>query len=161
MIRNLQMEQFSLAYIRAVAAQSGYQVTRPEPDLDSVDGVLMASFGRRPRIEFQAKSTSRDVLRTDGIRFPIPVKNYNELRADTRIPRILIVVLMPQEIHQWIHQTTDELCLRHCAYWLSLEGQPSVSSTSSVSVTIPTTNIFDRAQLGDLMTRVDAGEALC
>lgn len=40
---NMQMEQFSLAYIRAVAARGGYQVTRPEPDLDSVDGILMSS----------------------------------------------------------------------------------------------------------------------
>ena len=161
MTRSLQMEQFSLAYIRAVAAQSGYQVTRPEPDLDSIDGVLMASFGRRPRIEFQAKATSRDILRADSLHFPIPVKNYNELRADTRNPRILIVVLMPQETHQWINQTPDELCLRRCAYWLSLEGQPSVSNTANISVAIPTTNVFDRAQLCDLMAKADAGEALC
>ena len=161
MIRNLQMEEFSLAYISAVAAQAGYQVTRPKVDLDSVDGVLMASFGRRPRIEFQAKATARDMLRADSLHFPLPVKNYNELRADTRTPRILIVVLVPQEKDQWVKQTTDELCLRHCGYWLSLEGSPAVPNTSSVSVAIPTTNIFDGAQLGDLMTRADAGEALC
>ena len=50
-----QMEQISLTYVRAVASQAGYQVTIPESDNDSVDGVLMAQFGRRPRIEFQAK----------------------------------------------------------------------------------------------------------
>ena len=55
MTPNLQMEQLSLAYVRAVAAGAGYQVSIPNPDVDSVDGVLASSMGRRPRIEFQAK----------------------------------------------------------------------------------------------------------
>ena len=161
MTLNQQMEQLSLAYIRAVAAEAGYQVTRPEPDIDSVDGVLMASFGRRPRIDFQAKATAQDILREDSLHFPIPVKNYNELRADTRTPRILIVVLMPREEHQWLSQTEDELCLRRCAYWLSLEGRLPVPNKSSVSIKIPTTNIFSRTQLCELMTKANAGRPLC
>ena len=44
MTPNLKMEQRSLAVIRAVAADAGYQVVTPEPDVDSVDGVLMARF---------------------------------------------------------------------------------------------------------------------
>ena len=161
MTLNQQMEQFSLAYIRAVAAQAGYQVTRPEPDTDSVDGVLMAGFGRRPRIEFQAKATSQDILREDSLYFPLPVKNYEDLRDDVLVPRILIVVLMPREEHQWLSQTEDELCLRHCGYWLSLEGQPAVSNRSSVSIAIPTTSIFGRTQLCDLMAKANAGRPLC
>ena len=47
---NEQKEQFSLAYIRAVAAQAGYQITKPELDNDSVDGTLIADCGRRPRL---------------------------------------------------------------------------------------------------------------
>ena len=161
MTRNQQMEQFSLVHIRAVAAEVGYQVTRPEPDTDSVDGVLMAGFGQRPRIEFQAKATAQDILRDGNLHFPLPLKNYNELRADTRMPRILIVVLMPQEKHQWVSQTEDELCLRRCAYWLSLEGWLPVPNTSSVSIKIPTTNVFGRTQLCDLMTKANAGRPLC
>ena len=77
MTPNLKMEQRSLAVIRAVAADAGYQVVTPEPDVDSVDGVLMASFGRRPRIEFQAKSTARDI--NTGRRPALPAANQ-ELR---------------------------------------------------------------------------------
>ena len=47
---NEHKEQFSLSYIRAMAAQAGYQITRPELDNDSVDGTLIADFGRRPRL---------------------------------------------------------------------------------------------------------------
>ena len=36
MTPNMQMEQRSLVVVRAVAADAGYQVVRPEPDVDSV-----------------------------------------------------------------------------------------------------------------------------
>ena len=161
MTPNWQMEQLSLAYIRTVAAKAGFQVTRPELDIDSVDGVLMADFGRRPRVDFQAKSTTRDVLGDDALHFPLPVKNYNDLRVDTRTPRILIVLLMPDDDARWVAQSEEELCLRHCAYWLSLEDRPATANTSSVTVQIPTTNIFSVDQLITLMGKVDRGESLC
>ena len=121
----------------------------------------MADFGRRPRVDFQAKSMTRDVLGDDALHFPLPVKNYNDLRADTRTPRILIVLLMPDDVARWVAQSEEELCLRHCAYWLSLEDQPATANTSSVTVQIPTTNIFSVDQLITLMGKVDRGESLC
>lgn len=154
---NLQMEQFSLAYIRAVAASAGYQMVRPEIDIDSVDGILMSNFGSRPKIEFQAKATARDIVRDGNVRFSLPIKNYNDLRIPTKVPRILIVVLMPQDPDQWVNQTEDELCLRHCGYWVSLEGRSTVTNTSSVSIDLPTTNIFNKEHLHDLMTKADTG----
>ena len=160
MTPNMQMEQFSLAYVRAVAAAGGYQVTRPEPDIDSVDGVLMSGLGRRPRIDFQAKATSQDLLQSGTIHFPLPIKNYDDLRAETRTPRMLIVMRGPGEDTDWLSQTDAELCLYHCAYWLSLAGRPSVQNTSSVTVHIPTANIFDRAQLDGLMNRANEGSPL-
>ena len=161
MTPNMQMEQLSLAYIRAVAADAGCQVTRPELDVDSVDGILMSSFGERPRIDFQAKATTQTVLRGNELHFPLPVKNYDDLRADTQSPRILIVLLMPQEESHWLHQTDEELCLRHCAYWYSLEGRPSKLNTYSVTVRIPVINIFNSQQLVDLMKKAERGDALC
>ncbi len=160
MTPNLQMEQRSLVVIRAVATDAGYQVVRPNPDVDSVDGILMASFGRRPRIEFQAKSTSRDMIQGDNLRFPLPVKNSEELRIASWTPRLLIVALMPGESEPWLSQTDDELCLRSSVYWLSLSGMPERSNTASVTVPIPTANVFDPAQLDALMSRAEAGSPL-
>ena len=160
MTPNLRMEQLSMSYVRAVASGAGYQVSRPEPDVDSVDGVLMASFGQRPRIDSQAKATYQNVLLGGVIHFPLPVKNYDDLRADTRTPRILIVMLMPGDDMDWLTQSDRELCLRHCCYWLSLAGRPSVQNTSSVTVQIPTANMFNRAQLDDLMAKANAGSPL-
>ena len=94
---NTMKERFSFAYIRAVAAHAGFYVDEPQVDRSSIDGVLRADFGRGPRIEFQAKATSQDILRENHLAFPLPIGNYKDLTQDAMIPRILIVVLMPQE----------------------------------------------------------------
>ena len=158
---NTQKELFSLSYIEAVAFEAGYQVTDPKRDRDSVDGILLADIGRRAEIHFQAKATSREVLRNGTIHFPIKKKNYDDLRVDVISPRILIVLLMPDDKALWLRQTDDELCLRHCAYWMSLEGEPDLPNTSNVTVHVPTANVFSSAQLTDLMERADRGDALC
>ena len=160
MMRNIRMEQLSLAYIRSVAAEAGYQVTRPEVDNDSVDGVLMSSSARRPRIDFQAKATARENIRADGLHFRLPLKNYNDLRADTRTPRILVVMVMPESESDWLTQTEEELCLRYCCYWVSLAGQPPRQNTSSVTVQIPVDNVFNKAQLEHLMAEANEGRKL-
>ena len=98
---------------------------KPQPTrtLDSVDGKLVSFTGMRPQIDFQAKATTRHAFGDGGIHFPLPIKNYDDLRADTRTPRILIVLLMrPDGDDSGLTQSADELCLRRCAYWLSLEG---------------------------------------
>ena len=161
MTPNMQMEQLSLAYVRAVAADVGYQVTRPEVDVDSVDGILMGSSGGRGRIDFQAKATTQDVLSGNELRFPLPVKNYDDLRADTLTPRLLIVLLMPRERGEWLQHSLRELCLRRCAYWLSLEDCPSTSNSHTVTVSVPARNMFDGGNLVGLMDKAARGEPLC
>ena len=158
---NTQKERFSLSYIQAVATRAGYVVEETRVDRDSVDGVLLADFGRRPRIEFQAKATSRDVVRGNNIHFPLSLKNYNDLRLDAINPRILIVLLMPQQVQEWVNQTDEELCLRHCAYWLSLEGRPETQNISNITVQVPLANRFDIEQLNDMMEKTATGGAPC
>ena len=158
---NLRMELLSLSYIRAVAADAGYQVTRPETDTDSIDGTLSSGVGRRAKIDFQAKASTRDLVHGNLIRFELPVKNYKDLRADTKDPRILILLLMPEDKGRWLEVDESELRLRKCAYWLSLEGFPETTNSSSVTVCVPTSNVFDQTQLNRLMDLSDAGEKLC
>ncbi len=162
MTPNMQMEQFSLAYIRAVASQAGYRIGTADPDWDSMDGILISDRGRRPRIEFQAKATGQDIIRRDGdLSFRLDVDNYDDLRdQEVMVPRILIVVRVPSDTEQWLSQEDSELCLRHCGYWISLEGRGSVSNRSKISIHIPTSSVFNREQLDSMMGRVERGEPL-
>ncbi|HYD67728.1 DUF4365 domain-containing protein [Azospirillum sp.] len=152
---NQRRSRFSLAYIQAVAAVAGYQVCEPPVDEESIDGTLMGREGRRPRLDFQAKSTGQNVLGTDTVAFPLSIKNYDDLRGDCLVPRILIVVVMPENESDWVVHSEQELALRHCGYWMSLCGMPSTDNLTSVTVHLPRLQTFDSASLRDIMTLVD------
>ena len=157
---NQMKSRVSIAYIEVVASQAGYQVTEIKMDNDSVDGTLVGDFGRRPRIDFQAKATARDLARNGEIRYPLPIKNYNDLRIDTITPRILIIMLMPDDPDDWLEQTDDALCMRHCAYWTSIRGAPDSANKESVTVYVPMANVFDRDRLVSMMRRAERREPI-
>jgi Domain of unknown function (DUF4365) len=54
----------------------------------------------------------------------------------------LIVFVMPEKEENWLTQETEQLVLRLCAYWFSLEGSPATKATTSVRVKIPQANVF-------------------
>ena len=157
---NTQKSRFSLSYIEAVASHAGFQVEEVRVDFDSVDGTLKADFGKRPRIEFQAKATARDVVRENNVHFPLSVKNYDDLRLEAINPRILIVLVMPESIDEWIIQSDEELCLRYCAYWVSLNGRPASTNQDTITVYLPLVNVFDSAQLTGMMENTERTGAL-
>ena len=156
---NDRKEQFSVAYMRAVAAVAGFSAQRPEIDKDSVDYNLAACDGdelrARPRLDVQLKCTAADILREHALRFPLSRKNYDDLRARTLVPRILLVVLVPTDISDWLLQSEDEMVVRRCGYWTNLSGAGATDNDSSVTVNVPRTQMFTPASLSELMRRID------
>jgi Domain of unknown function (DUF4365) len=157
---NTKKERLSLAYINAVAARAGYEALPTAIDIDSIDGVLRSTTGRRPQIDFQAKATSTDVVGDDDVTFDLSVKNYNDLRAETVNPRLLILFVMPSDEELWMSLSQDELVLRHCGYWLSLRGMPDTENSTKIKVRIPREQVFDVNQLTMLMGKAEAGPIL-
>lgn len=159
---NQQKEQFSIAYVHAVATVAGYTMNQPYVDDDSVDRALSAGGGggtaRRLRVDLQMKCTERNVLSEDSLRFPLRLKNYNDLRVeDVLVPRILVVVIVPPAVEDWLEPSEQELLLRHCAYWVSLRGMPAADNTASVTVTKPRSQVFSPGALIAMMQRVNDG----
>ena len=159
---NQQKEQFSITYVRAIAAVAGYSLYRPEIDNDSVDLGILSRGGTgkifSPRLELQLKCTARDVLENNSIKYPLIIKNYHDLRINSLVPRILVVVLVPEKITDWIKQTEDELCLRYCAYWVSLRGMPDTTNTTNVTIEIPRSNQFTPNALQTIIQRISFGD---
>ena len=151
---NQQKEQFSLAYIHAVAACAGYQYDEVR-DRASVDGQISSDQGLCPVLQFQAKATSTDVVRDRHVRYDLPVKNQNDLCVLTGVIKLLIVVTVPAEVGDWSTLSADELCLRGRGYWLSLRGQPPSNNPRTRTVHIPRTNTFTPDDLPELMRRVE------
>ena len=150
-------ERFSLAYINAVAARAGFEVLETQVDIDGIDGLIRSTVGRRPQIDFQAKSTSQNVLLDDKLVFPLSRKNYDELRAETVNPRILIVVLLPEKESDWLLVEESGLLMRRCGYWISLRDAPASENTTTVTINLPRTQMFSETQLTTLMSRAQIG----
>jgi hypothetical protein len=165
---NTQKEEFSYAYINAVASAAGFSFQIASRPLDQVGvdvtitGLVSPGSRRRTRLDVQVKCTSRDVIDSNNLRYPLDIKNYEELRNDypDDDPLILVVVLVPDNVDDWLHQSETELCLQHCAYWVSLRGQPATENQTTVTVYLPRQNIFTVNTLKNLMQRIATGESI-
>jgi hypothetical protein len=160
---NQQKEQFSNAHLRAVVAVAGYGVYKPEPDEDSVDWGIAARGGggsfRSPRLELQLKCAATDLEDGPVLRYRLKLKNYNDLRVeDLLVPRILVLVRVPEQMGDWLRQSEDEMALRHCGYWVSLRGRPETANASTVTIEVPRSQVFSVAALQGLMSRISAGD---
>jgi hypothetical protein len=69
-----------------------------------------------------------------------------------------VIVLVPERVTDWIKQTEEELCLRYCAYWVSLRGMPDTTNTTNVTIEIPRSNQFTPDALQTIMQRISFGE---
>lgn len=155
-----QMEAFSRAYVNAVAAAAGYAVYRPDVDNDSIDiGFASRSTAgkyKKPRLDAQLKSSTVPIDRARGD-FPLQIKlkNYDDLRVDhCIIPRILIVVVLPDVPTNWCQHNEDELAMRHCGYWVSLRGSSEAGAQVRPTVRVPRFQVFSPEGLRALMSRV-------
>ena len=111
----------------------------------------------RPQLDLQLKATVNLAAVTGHYRFPLRRRNYDLLRVETQVPRLLIVLDLPQDRDQWITITAEALLLRRRAYWLSLIGCEETQNQASVTVRIPTANVFDVDGLRSLMDRSRRG----
>jgi hypothetical protein len=156
------MEQFSKAYVKAVASVADCSIDWSTVDNDSVDGTLkrrtQTGTVRSPRLDIQLKSTYTDCVRDDDISYPLSIKNYNDLRSDNLlVPRILVVVVLPDDLADWTNHNEQELALRRCGYWLSLRGEPGTSNTGSKTVLLPRRQVFDVASLDAIFSNLGNG----
>lgn len=155
-------EQFSVAYVKAVAAVAGFyaQEARPSKDKDGVDLTISKrgymGVTQSPELDIQAKSHLGDVPSIDPWKYDLKTSSYNKLRATPyQVPRILVVVMMPKDVKEWLHHTPHhQLVLRRCAYWRYLVGEPETPNTSTVRIAMPLNQILDVDGLIRIMNNV-------
>ncbi len=162
---NHRKEEFSYAYAHAVASVAGYSLSLAPKlvDHDGIDVLFSARGGkgtvRSPRLEAQVKCTSQDVIKEDRIAYPLEIKNYNDLiGSDYHTARILIVLIVPKDVNQWLAHSEEQLAMKRCAYWTSLKNWPETTNDESVTVSIPRQNHFTPDALLSLMEIVGNGE---
>lgn len=164
-------EGLSRAYIQAVAHRAGLNLSLREFDY-GLDGTFhevtrVAEPDGRARyresgfkIDFQAKASSSDLieLRDEALSYKLEAKSQRDLVVEGGTPRILIVLLLPDDPAQWLTCTEDALTLRRCAWWVSLRGQAETDNLKTVRIDIPRAQRFDAETLNAMMDRVRLGE---
>jgi hypothetical protein len=149
MTRQHRQEAMSRAYVQAVAAKAGVLCSRPEPDY-GIDLSLRAVVvhGRHHddssvQIDLRLRSTKRANVTSTAVTYDLEVGTYDSLRRiSAGCPRLLVVYIMPDDESDWLEQSAEQLCLHHCAYWLSLEGAAPTSATKTIRIFLPLANIF-------------------
>jgi len=110
------------------------------------------------QVEAQFKCTTQEVLRQDHVAYPGLKKQHHGWLRTTKInvPRILIVMLVPAEMDDWLAQSEDNLVVSGCAYWVSLRDRAPIT-TDTTTVHLPRRNVFGVEALLDMMERVGEG----
>lgn len=140
-----------------MAAGSGVLHGRPTTlDLEKADveltrlGLVSATWN--PTVKAQVK-TSVDVRRNGegDLVHDLDVETYEVLRrTDHSVRRVLVVIALPAD-QDIVRLTADGTLLVGHAAWVSLEGRPSTSNTTTVAVTLPRVNALDGPGLDTLL----------
>lgn len=158
MSSNDREEALSHAYVAAVAAGAGYVTAEQNFDRDGVDVQIRAGGSMRPSLDVQLKATINLGEATEGAyRYPLKRRNYDLLREQTMVPRILVVLALPAVEADWLSVTPEQLVMRRCAFWASLAGFPETENNESVTISIQNNNRFDVESLRALMERARRG----
>jgi len=161
------MEALARAYLQAVAAQAGlsysihafdYGIDISLRHVEQVGGVYLDSG---VQLDIQLRSTTRASRSGSEVVFDLDVRTFNHLCGSAaNKPRVLVLLLLPDNEAEWLSQSEKELSIRECAYWLSLRGVVRSDAASSVRVKIPMGNMLTVDALRDMMNRVREGGGL-
>jgi hypothetical protein len=158
-------EDFSSAYISAVAAKSGYDCAcfgKHDYGIDiEINAIELVGGKRYPTglpLRIQAKSSHSFEISSEGeIVHDLKVRNYNLLIREDPIPTVLVLYCMPSNDNEWLEIKNDKTILKHCGYWISLRGKEPTSNDETIRIKIPGNQIFDDAALRYIMTTIRDG----
>ncbi|MDH6152621.1 MULTISPECIES: DUF4365 domain-containing protein [Paraburkholderia] len=159
-----QKEQFSLAYVHAIAAHAGLNPSVPVVDDDSID-VMLKGKGytgkvRDPAIQLQLKCTASPTIVGEVLKFDLPIKNYNDLRGTNVLsPRYLVVLTVPKELPDWIEHDPEHMVLHNRCFWVSLRHHPDIANDETVRVDIPMSQRLTTESVLKLVTLASNGNS--
>jgi hypothetical protein len=130
-------ERLSIAYVTAVAARAGCQITKLDVDKQSVDAMILPISGPLAQVNLQLKATSQSLVVGSEVIYDLPIKNYDDLRASATNPHYLVILRLSGAPEDWLDVSVDELLLRGTAYWGNLHGLPSSSNMTTQRIRLP------------------------
>lgn len=153
-------EELSYAYLHAVAAKVGYSCDRPNKDKDSIDAKVFARWEdsegiefTSPEISFQLKATVKCEVKNGKFSFDLSMKNYRDLKKKHPFPRLLLVLVLPENSEEWLDVSSEYLISKKCCYWCNMMPLPDINNDSKIRVAIHTSNLLTPEILRKLMEK--------
>jgi Domain of unknown function (DUF4365) len=156
------MEKFQDAYLGAIAAAAGCELSKPDPDpgLDWTIGHKSTRHTRvrTAKIDVALKCTYQTQPNDNG-EFSFTLQNEHlEVLSETALyyPRLLVVMLLPNDVDSWVWSRTNWMVIRHSMYWANLQGA-QVRGKAKTNVRIPYAQRFDAPELCRILHLVGSG----
>jgi hypothetical protein len=165
--REHRQEDLSFAYISAVAAKAGYNCCRMGWHDYGIDleignvvqiGKKRVDDGHRLHIQAKASHNFRNSDDDNCILYDLKIDAYNALILEGRgHPAILVLYCMPSDEDSWLSVYEKYTTLRHCGYWVSLEGLPASTNKETKTIKIPKEQMFTDLSLKSIMDCIKGG----
>lgn len=164
--------ELSYAYLHAVAARAGFgcEYTGRHSDNAGVDAYIRVKDRLDPAaihtnfpFEIQLKATSRTPSQEAGrLSYWLEdVEKYDELRERSGpMPKLLVVLFLPDNADHWLEHTEEQLVARRCAYWVSLWDAAATPNRSGQTIYIPQANVLSVHGLRSVARRLACEEDL-
>ena len=172
MTENDIMAELSYAYLHPVAARAGFgcKVGSRMDDGASVDALVRVNERIDPtsllwnfEFEVQLKATKQDRTQSNEnySYFFNGIDRYNRLREPgSPMPKLLVVLLLPNDPTQWLTLDESSLIARKCAYWVSLKRAPISDNKSGKTIAIPRAQVLSVQGLRDVALKLSQQEEL-
>lgn len=153
--QNAISERLGHAILEIVAARAGCEVMQPPTDFKSIDAMIKPiSPTVDGQIDVQIKGSAGLARDSAHIKFPLKIKNYNDLRSsNVMVPRMLVVADLAPSDTDWVSTSSDEVIFRRSVYWVDLHSLPATQNKTSVTIDIPLSNVLSAQALASLIGR--------
>ncbi len=148
---NTIQSNLSFSYVHAVVSRLGGACSllgKTEDDM-GIDATLTftGNYSRKPvftqiSINIQLKSSRQILTVADGkISYPLTAAQYQKYTQRSTTEFLFILFCVPEHPEQWLSLSENELILRKCAYWTSLNDAPPCTG-GGMTIHIPKKNLF-------------------
>lgn len=84
----------------------------------------------------------------------LKVKNYNDLCTPSTVPIILGLLILPENMDDWVRWSEEELLLKGSMYWADFSDMERSENKSSVTVQIPKKNIVNGESILGILQKI-------
>jgi len=160
MTDNIQKENFSIAYLRAVCAKAKANFQWLEDDNDGLDCTIRKDINNHSvTLEVQLKSTTVKGVSSgfsdvgmNSFTYPLKKKNYDDLIRESVNLRLLMLLVLPENSNDWLSQDSYSLVLRKCMYYKVFSDEPKNNNSKTINIEINKQDICSEENLEKLLS---------